>query len=98
MSSQGYSYIPLRTHLLFLHLPIAAFANDLDLKVVDATGRWDGVGGPHRGGVFRGLPVTCRSETKTPFINNIYPTTFPAPLLTAAPVTTASSLYQDQNF
>lgn len=42
------------------HSPITTLADDLHLKVVDPAGRWDGVGGPHRGRVFGGLPVSYR--------------------------------------
>lgn len=49
-------------------IPISTFADNLDFKVVNATGGRDGVGGSHRRCVFVVLPMTCkRRKTQQPY-------------------------------
>lgn len=46
-------------------LPVSAFADDLHLKVVNPTGCWDWVGGPHWRRIFGGFTVTFRLAGRT---------------------------------
>jgi len=58
--------------------PIASFTDDLDFKVVDSTGRRDGLCGTHTRSIFMCLPYSCNvrhsqlEHGNNDFINKVY--------------------------